>query len=91
MPVHAVPVCPHLIQIADHCVACMQAVRPGLQCFRYLSYSNNPTLLMPIPHKGGLDSHVTPDAIEQTSVVVDGVFTLHEVLADNFWHCFHFS
>ena len=83
--------CPHLIHIADHCVACMQAVRPGLQCFRSQSYSYNHTLPMPIPHKCGLDSHVTPDAIEQTGVVVHGLFILHEVLADNFWHCFHFS
>ncbi len=51
----------------------------------------NPTLPMPIPHKGDLDSHATPDAIEQNGVVVHGLFILHEVLADNFWHCFHFS
>ena len=31
--------CLHQIQIADHCAACMQAVYPGLQCFRSHSYS----------------------------------------------------
>ena len=63
--------CPHMIQIADHCVACMHAVRSGLQCFRSQSYSYNPTLPMPIPHKCGLDSHFTPEAIEQTNGCVN--------------------
>ena len=46
---------------------------------------------MTISHKRGLDRHITPDAVKEPWIVMNGMLSIHEVLADIFGHCCHCS
>ena len=72
-------------------MAGMQAVSPGFQSFRFQSYSNYPTLFMTIPPEGSFDDHVTPNAIEQTNVVVHRVLSVDELRRYAIGQAFHSS
>ena len=72
-------------------MAGMQAVSPGFQSFWFQSYSNYPTLSMTIPHEGSFNGHVTPNDIEQASVVVHRVLSVDEVRTFAIGQAFHSS
>ena len=72
-------------------MAGMQAVSPGFQSFRFQSFYNYPTLSMTIPREGSFNGHVTPNAIEQTSVVVHRVLSVDELRTYAIGQAFHSS
>ena len=81
----------YLVQVVDDAMAGIQVVSPGFQSFRFESYSNYPTLSMTIPHEGSFNGHVTPNAIERTSVVVHRVLSIDELRVYVFGQAFHSS
>ena len=79
----------HLVQVVDGAMAGMQVVSPGFQSFRFQSYSNYPTLSITIPHECSFNGHVTPNAIEQISVVVHRVLSVDEMRTYAVGRAFH--